>query len=183
MSRLRPSTSARSCNEYGGGSYALGDGLIFYSNYSDQRCYVQLQSDWGQNALALPISPLGESAKKHRFADYCIDAKRSRVICVLEDHEGLDRLDGHGEPANKICAFSYKEAKAALVAYAGGDKSLALGWAQTNDKKLSLSILVEGSDFYAFPRLDKEGARLAYIRWNHPNLPLGRLAVAMRSSW
>jgi dipeptidyl aminopeptidase/acylaminoacyl peptidase len=152
-------------HEYGGGSYALSDGLIFYSNYSDQRCYVQLQSETGEKSIALPISPAGSAPKNFRFADYCIDAKRERVICVLEDREGLEK---HGEPANKICAFSYKHAKLALAAHAAGDDSLVAQWANNEP---TLQILVEGSDFYAFPRLDKNGSRLAYIRWNHPNLP------------
>src|SRR5205823_14737515 len=32
-------------------------------------------------------------------------------------------------------------------------------------------VLVSGSDFYAFPRLSPDGSRLAWISWNHPNLP------------
>lgn len=32
-------------------------------------------------------------------------------------------------------------------------------------------ILVEGSDFYSNPRLSPDGTRLAWISWEHPNLP------------
>ena len=32
-------------------------------------------------------------------------------------------------------------------------------------------VLVGGSDFYAFPRLSPDGARLAWTTWNHPNMP------------
>ena len=32
-------------------------------------------------------------------------------------------------------------------------------------------VLVSGSDFYAFPRLDPKDERLAWIEWNHPNMP------------
>lgn len=31
--------------------------------------------------------------------------------------------------------------------------------------------LVTGADFYAFPRLDPQGRRLAYLSWNHPAMP------------
>ncbi|TQD97503.1 hypothetical protein C1H46_016904 [Malus baccata] len=32
-------------------------------------------------------------------------------------------------------------------------------------------VLVGGTDFYAFPRLDPKGERLAWIEWCHPNMP------------
>ncbi|XP_044475519.1 uncharacterized protein LOC123203274 isoform X2 [Mangifera indica] len=32
-------------------------------------------------------------------------------------------------------------------------------------------ILVSGSDFYAFPRMDSKGERIAWIEWHHPNMP------------
>ncbi|KAG6434606.1 hypothetical protein SASPL_106244 [Salvia splendens] len=32
-------------------------------------------------------------------------------------------------------------------------------------------ILVEGNDFYAFPRIDHKGERIAWVEWGHPNMP------------
>ncbi|GMI96757.1 hypothetical protein like AT5G36210 [Hibiscus trionum] len=32
-------------------------------------------------------------------------------------------------------------------------------------------VLVSGNDFYAFPRLDPKGERMAWIEWSHPNMP------------
>ncbi|KAA8537709.1 hypothetical protein F0562_027301 [Nyssa sinensis] len=32
-------------------------------------------------------------------------------------------------------------------------------------------ILVDGNDFYAFPRMDPKGERIAWIEWGHPNMP------------
>ncbi|MGD2104430.1 MAG: S9 family peptidase [Anaerolineae bacterium] len=32
-------------------------------------------------------------------------------------------------------------------------------------------VLVSGNDFYAWPRLSPDGVRLAWLTWNHPNMP------------
>ena len=34
-----------------------------------------------------------------------------------------------------------------------------------------LRILAEGHDFYASPSLSPDGNRLAFIAWDHPNMP------------
>jgi len=77
-----------------------------------------------------------------RYADAVMDAPRGRLICVREDHTAADR-----------------EAINALVGVrAGGDE----GGGQ---------VLVSGADFYASPRLSPDGRRLAWLAWNHPNMP------------
>ncbi|KDP38395.1 hypothetical protein JCGZ_04320 [Jatropha curcas] len=32
-------------------------------------------------------------------------------------------------------------------------------------------VLISGNDFYAFPRIDPKGERIAWIEWAHPNMP------------
>lgn len=76
-----------------------------------------------------------------RYADGVVDSRRRRMICVREDH-------GHTE----------REAVNTLV-------SLDL------DGKDSGRVLVSGNDFYSSPRLNPERSRLAWLTWNHPNMP------------
>ncbi len=76
-----------------------------------------------------------------RYADGRMDHARSRIICVREDHTG------EGEPVNSIVA----------VDVSSGD---GIG-----------SVLVEGNDFYSSPRLSPDGTQLAWLTWNHPNMP------------
>jgi dipeptidyl aminopeptidase/acylaminoacyl peptidase len=33
------------------------------------------------------------------------------------------------------------------------------------------TVLVSGNDFYSFPRVSPDGSRLAWLAWNHPNMP------------
>lgn len=80
-------------------------------------------------------------AEKLRFADGIIDVSRQRLICVREDHRHA------GEAKNDLVA-------------------LDLG-----DNPEGGVILVSGNDFYSSPRLSPDGKRLAWITWNHPNLP------------
>jgi dipeptidyl aminopeptidase/acylaminoacyl peptidase len=77
-----------------------------------------------------------------RYSDAVIDTQHDRLICVREDHTQSD-----SEPINTITAVS------------------------TTDSVQSGTVLVSGYDFYAYPRLSPDGTRLAWICWNHPNMP------------
>lgn len=73
-------------HEYGGGSYIVSDGIIFFSNFSDQRIY---RLEPGQEPM--PITP----AEDMRYADFIFDSNRGRLICVREDHAVGDREAGN----------------------------------------------------------------------------------------
>jgi dipeptidyl aminopeptidase/acylaminoacyl peptidase len=119
-------------HEYGGGAFTVHDGVIYFSNFSDQRLYRQ-----GPGEAPQPITPEGE----WRYADGVIDRRRTRMICVREDHTG-----GRHEPVNAL----------ASVDLAG---------------RMQPELLVAGSDFYSSPRLSPDGTWLAWLAWNHPNMP------------
>ena len=66
-------------HEYGGGAFIVSDGVVYFSNFEDQRLYRQRP---GQEPE--PITP--EEAV--RYADGVMDSKRARIICIREDHRG-----------------------------------------------------------------------------------------------
>lgn len=76
-----------------------------------------------------------------RYADGAVDRLRGRMICVREDHTVVGR-----------------EAENAL---AGVDLA----------GEVDTDVLVSGNDFYSSPRLSPDGGRLAWLTWNHPNMP------------
>jgi dipeptidyl aminopeptidase/acylaminoacyl peptidase len=117
-------------HEYGGGAYAVGRGLVCFSDFADGRLY-RLENDGAPTAIT-PEGPW-------RYADLVLDIVRARLLCVREDH-GAD-----GEPANDLVA----------VALDGS----------------GVETLAEGADFYAAPRLSPDGTALAWLSWDHPNMP------------
>lgn len=88
-----------------------------------------------------------------RFAELVHDARQNRLIAIAERHPDGQSL----EPDNLIVAIALGERRRGAV-----------------------STLVEGADFYAFPRLDGAGRRLAFIEWALPGMPWdeARLMVA-----
>ena len=76
-----------------------------------------------------------------RYADLSVDTHRQRLICVQEEHDSADF-----EPLNTIVSISLTQPK-------------------------DLHVLAGGCDFYAAPRLNADGTKLAWLSWNHPNLP------------
>jgi len=131
-------------HEYGGGAYAVDGGVVWYSNAADGRLH-RLERGSPQPR---PVTREGEL----RYADMVHDARRNRLLCVREDHELLAASRSPGgagrppEPVNTIVA---------LPADGEGEQR----------------ILVEGSDFYAAPRVSPDGARMCWLSWNHPDMP------------
>jgi dipeptidyl aminopeptidase/acylaminoacyl peptidase len=80
-----------------------------------------------------------------RYADFRFDLPRGRILAVREDHRDRPPTD----PENTIVA-------------------LALEPAADTDAG---TVLVRGPDFLAAPRLSPDGARLAWLEWDHPNMP------------
>ena len=118
-------------HEYGGGAFLVDNGVVYFSNFADQRLYRQ---DPGNAPRPItPEAPL-------RYADGVIDRRRGRIICVREDHSGP------GEPVNAIVAVD--------ITGEGPQE-----------------VLYSSSDFCSTPRLSPDGASLAWLTWDHPNMP------------
>jgi dipeptidyl aminopeptidase/acylaminoacyl peptidase len=82
-------------HEYGGGSYAVFDGMVVFSNFRDGRLYRQRV---GGNVT--PVTP----ADDLRYADFVGDPLRGRLISVVEDHRPEALTDGL--PCNTIAGVS-----------------------------------------------------------------------------
>lgn len=98
-------------------------------------------------APAADPRPLTPAEPDVRHADMVVDQGRRRLICVREDHTVPGR-----EAVNTLVSIDLK----------AGD---------VEDLSVSGRVLVSGSDFYSSPRVSPDGKRLAWLSWNHPNMP------------
>ena len=79
---------------------------------------------------------------KYRFADGVLDPIGGRIVCVREDHSD----SAPSKVKNEVVSVSL-------------------------DGSGEMSVLATGRDFYAHPRLSADGSQLAYVAWDHPNMP------------
>ncbi|KAE8100622.1 hypothetical protein FH972_018505 [Carpinus fangiana] len=77
------------------------------------------------------------------YADGVFDARFNRYVTVQED-----RRENSLNPTTTIVAIEI------------GNKDIQ-----------EPEVLVGGNDFYAFPRLDSKGEKMAWIEWCHPHMP------------
>ncbi len=141
---LPPPLSARSkVHEYGGTPYIVAEGILYFCLQDDQRIYaLDLASP---QPLPKPVTPDME----YRFADFCFDSRRRRLICVCEDHSNSGR-----EPENFIAAIPL-------------------------DGSGNIEKLASGADFYAYPRISPDQNKVSWIQWHHPNMPWDATALVL----
>ncbi|XP_057496887.1 uncharacterized protein LOC130781646 [Actinidia eriantha] len=94
-----------------------------------------------QDSTPVPLTP-NYGGPIVRYADGVFDSRLNRYVSVREDHRG-----NSAHPTTEIV-------------------SIDLGGESIQEPK----VLVSGNDFYAFPRMDRKGERIAWIEWSHPNM-------------
>jgi hypothetical protein len=94
-------------HEYGGGTFLVIDGAIYFSHFGDQRLYRQ--EPGGEPQAITPEADL-------RYADGIVDRRRDRIICIQEDHTSSDR-----EAVNRIVAIDLTGEHAQRILVEGND--------------------------------------------------------------
>jgi dipeptidyl aminopeptidase/acylaminoacyl peptidase len=87
------------------------------------------------------ITPAAEPAAALRYADLCAAPDGRRLWAVREDHRA------GGEPKNELVVLDPQ-----------GDADGG-------------RVVAAGADFVAAPRCSPDGRRLAWLQWNHPDMP------------
>lgn len=96
----------------------------------------------GTGGPPVPLTP-DYGAPNVSYADGVFDPHFDRYVTVMEDRR-KDSLN----PTTTIAAIN-------------------LSGSDVHEPK----VLISGNDFYAFPRIDQNKKRIAWIEWSHPNMP------------
>ena len=93
--------------EYGGGAYMVSGGVLYFSNFDDQRLYRLAPG--GEPEALTPESGL-------RYADGVVDGARNLMFCIREDHSA-----GAGLPIDTIARIDLTGGDGGSVQVSGND--------------------------------------------------------------
>ncbi len=105
--------------------------------------YASNFADQKLYAFTAGQAPKALTPEGYFYAQCRVDVARKRLLCVREDH-----TKGDAQPP------------AAIVAIPLGAQAPTAG-----------VVLASGADFYSDPILSPDGTQLAWLQWDHPNMP------------
>jgi dipeptidyl aminopeptidase/acylaminoacyl peptidase len=105
------------------------------------------------DAAPVAITPPG-----YRYADCQRHPTARTLVCVREDHTE-STLKANGEERNEIVALDVPT--------------------ESDFEPQAGRVLVTGSDFVAYPRVSPDGKRIAWLWWNHPEMPWDSARVSV----
>jgi dipeptidyl aminopeptidase/acylaminoacyl peptidase len=138
-----PHSARTLVHEYGGRCFTSRGGIIVFSNFADQRLWL-LTVDAEPGAELQPLTAEPTEPRAIRFADPVISPDGRWVVCVRESH-GREVIND-------------------LVA-------LPLPGPADPVTPAEPAVLTEGHDFFSAPRLSPDGRHLAWLSWDHPDMP------------
>jgi dipeptidyl aminopeptidase/acylaminoacyl peptidase len=128
-------------HEYGGGAWWIHDATLFFANWTDQRLY-RVDPAPEPGLETRPVAITPQPARAQ--GDRYADGSLTadgRWVLCVRERHPVDG----GEAVNELVAIS------------------AFGGEPT--------VLVTGPDFVAAPCVSPDGRTLAWLQWNHPDMP------------
>jgi dipeptidyl aminopeptidase/acylaminoacyl peptidase len=133
-------------HEYGGGAWWVERDVLVYVDAPQQRLWRR-ELEAGAFASPVALTAAVAAPASFRYADLRFTPDHRWVVAVRERH--VPRAANGKAP---------REAINELVAVA-------------TDGSGRVERLAGGADFYAAPRASPDGHRIAWLQWNHPNMP------------
>jgi dipeptidyl aminopeptidase/acylaminoacyl peptidase len=149
-------------HEYGGKSYlavpalSLAGGFdLVFANFADQRLYA---TGAAVEAGIEPV-PLTPDEGGFRYADLVLSPDDREIWCVRET---VRPLHGAQPPAGFHVGGGMAVRREIVAVPLDGSAA---------EDAAAIRVLVNGAQFYASPAPSPDGTKLAWISWNHPNMP------------
>jgi dipeptidyl aminopeptidase/acylaminoacyl peptidase len=125
--------------EYGGGSYTVNDGDLFFSNFDDMKIYQQKKDS--------RPTPVTSNTPRFRYSEFAVDKRKNCIFCVREEHG-----QRHGTVVNTLVTISLETPAEGTVIASG------------NDFYLSPRLSPDGSSLawvtWNFPNMPWDGTEL-----------------------
>ncbi len=113
----------------------------------------------------VPWVAVGTQLAFSSFADQRLYLRAADgAVCTLTP-PGCRYVDGHGAPDGRHIVFVREDHRAA------GEPRNSVVWLDTAEPGSAGQVLYGDSDFVAWPRLNRDGTRLALVAWDHPAMP------------
>lgn len=143
--------------EYGGGEYAVFGGVVLWVDHDTQQVWVRRSG-----AEPAPLTP--DVGGQVRWSCFRMDLARGIVVCLREDQREEDL-----EPVNSLLRLDLggDNADVGTVLVAGRRRPRA----DRERQEEAGGGIPEGPDFVTDPVLSPDGARLAWLSWDHPRMP------------
>lgn len=156
-------------HEYGGGAWWPHDGRLFYVDHADQRLR-RLDCPGAEPVMLTPVPP---QLRAWRYADGRVTPDGRWCLCVRERHgvkpgEELVEVAAGSDAAR---AFNSEPADDPGPARAADSEPVNELVAVAADGSQRIEVLWSESDFVMAPRPSPAGDRLAWISWDHPDMP------------
>ncbi len=135
----------------------------------------------GTTADVIP-PPFSARTRVHEYGGGAYTVDGETIIFSNWEDQRLYRLEASGEPRPITPEGEHRYADGVIDRrrrrliciredHSGGSEPVNAVVAVDLGGKEEPSILTSGNDFYASPRLSPDGTRVAWLTWNHPNMP------------
>ena len=123
--------------------HEYGGGAITFGTNENEIYYSEFTTQRLTRLLEFESTglPITEEGDRFRYADGVLSKDGKTMYCVREDHANPEPKN----VVNEVVSIDVQDG--------------------------SMTVLATGNDFYAHPRISPDEKKIAYVTWDHPNMP------------